>query len=233
MKHATIVLVLLLATRPARAEVFAEAEQLARDAADTAIDRVRRGLAIGPEVGYFGGMTEAGDAQAGLSFGLALYSFRMPSLQRQVLDAARERVGTRLKELVRTGRITNAGAIPAEVLADVKREVAEELRPRTFERPRMKIVVEGALLHAQRGFQARALFGYGLGYLTLGAAAGLQQINDLTMVMAGPEVSVHLTPVGKVRTPVVDLFVRSDFAAGEGERMVAFVGGARVALDIL
>lgn len=234
MKHAALVaLALLLATRPARAELFGEAEEVARDVAENTVDSVRRSIAFGPSVGYVAGATTDGQLQAGLTFGLSLYTFHRPSMKERIVRAARERVTSRLTELVRSGHVSDLRNIPDELMADVKREAANQVQPRTFEKPQLKIGLEGTLFQEPGGFQARAMFAYGIGYASLGLNAGVQHANDLTMLVGGPELSVHLTPIGKARTPVVDIYARTDFGVGEGERSVAFLGGARVALDVL
>jgi hypothetical protein len=45
--------------------------------------------------------------------------------------------------------------------------------------------------------------------------------------------SLHLTPIGRARTPIVDLFLRADLPLAGPSSDLVLLGGGRLLLDVL
>ena len=69
--------------------------------------------------------------------------------------------------------------------------------------------------------------------MSFGVGGGYQRTSGTSIWLVGGELSVHLTPIGKSWTPVVDGFVRGDVAFASGDQTVLFLLGARLTLDLL
>lgn len=239
-----ILATLTLAAPPARAD-YADDAALGLKMARRTVDRVRRGIAIGPHVGYGGGFDLDGNGTQGIAFGLALYTFKVPTVfdAQEVLAARiRARVIERVKAIVASG-----GAAPSD-LKEVAKQVAEDVREellgpvkrRAFEKPSIKVVVEGVALVDPGGFQIRSGFGKGLGPVCVSAMGAFQRSHTNNVWFVGAELGVHATPIGLLRTPVLDLFVRGEYGwdrvnHGESDTLhpVQFTLGLRALVDVL
>ena len=235
-----ILATLAIVATPAQAD-YADDAAVGLKIVKGAIDRTRRGIAIGPHVGYAAGGDLDSHGVHGVSFGLGLYTFEVPSafdLQAIIAARIRARVMERVKQIVASGGVapTDLSQLAREVAADVKAELlGEEVnRRRTFERPKWKLVLEGTvLLDAVGGFHTRLVIGKGVGRLSYGLGLGVLRANSTTIPFIGPEIALHMTPIGQLRTPVLDLFVRGEFGFDSGRN--PFVGwvGLRALVDLL
>lgn len=227
---------LALAASPARAD-YADDVVAGLKIAKAVTDRARRSIAVGPQVGYLGSVDTDGHGMQGISFGLSLYSLRVSSvldLQDLVKDALRERVEDEIKRVIAAGGAPpDPKAIARRFLAEVQEEVMGKIHPRTLEKPRFAVITEGVWLVAPGGFQLRAGARYGIGPVSLGLLGGMQRANDDTAPLVGPELGLHLTPIGKARTPVIDLYTRADFTFGDMQMSTQFVFGVRALADVL
>lgn len=243
-----ILTTLAVAATPAHAD-YADDAAVGLGIVKGAIDRTRRGIAIGPHVGGFAGgalgMTDARGTH-GISFGLALYKFKTPSafdFQAIISARIRARVMERVKKIVASGGVapTDLSQVARDVAADVKAELLGEdvNRRRTFEKPATKILLEGAALTTSGGgFQTRLLVGKGVGSLSYGFGLAFQRANSINVVFLGPELALPMTPLGQLRTPVFDLFVRGElgfYRTSEGDGRYPFVAavGLRALVDLL
>lgn len=227
---------LALATSTARAD-YADDAVAGLKIARAATDRARRSVAIGPQVGYLGSVDTDGRGMQGISFGLSLYAFDVSSVldgQELVKDVLRARVEDEIKRVIAAGGAPpNPKAIAKRLLAEIREEVAGPIQQKTLEKPRFAIVTEGVWLVAPGGFQLRAGASYGIGPVSLGILGGMQRANDDTAPLVGPELSLHLTPIGRSRTPVLDLYTRADFTFEDMKMSTHFVFGLRALADVL
>lgn len=231
-----ILTTLALATSTARAD-YADDAVAGLKIVKAAADRARRSIAFGPQVGYLGSVDDRGNGMQGISFGLSLYSLRVSSVldwQDILKDAVRSRVQDEIKRAIAEGRIPqHPKELAKRFLAEIQDQVMGPVHPKTLERPRFAIVTEGVWLLAPGGFQLRAGASYGIGPVSLGVMGGMQRANDDTAPLVGPELSVHLTPIGKSRTPVIDLYTRADFTFDDMRMSTHFVFGVRALADVL
>lgn len=214
---------------------------LIEDMVGGVISRTRRSIAIGPEVGFAGGVDVDGNTQQGVSFGLALYTFKIPTVfdLKAALEARiKARVADYLKQLVASGLTPPTGADLKALVEKLGKEVIDEflgkeIRRRIVEKPGTKIVIEGRVLLEPEGFQLRAGVSRGIGKVSLGLGGGFQRVSDTTAGLVGAELSLHLTPIGKAWTPVVDGFFRTDVTLDGDTTHTVFLLGGRLTLDLL
>jgi hypothetical protein len=225
-----------LATSTARAD-YADDAIAGLKIAKAMADRARRSIAFGPQVGYLGAVDTRGNGMQGISFGLSLYSLKVSSvldIQDIVKDALRARVEDEIKRVTAAGGVPpNPKALAKRFLAEIQDDLIGPVHPKTLEKPRFAIITEGVWLLAPGGFQLRAGASYGIGPVSLGLMGGMQRANDDTAPLVGPELSVHLTPIGKSRTPVIDLYTRADFTFEDMRTSTYFVFGLRALADVL
>ena len=226
-------------TAPARADTTDDAIAVERIAIST-FNSVRRAIAVGPHVGGFGGMNLDADAGvSGVTFGLGLNSFAVPSafdLREQIKAAVKEKVKERIAEIVANG------GTPPDDLSDLIREVATEIRERilkqlaprhTIEHPQFGLMIEAAILTSTGGgFQTRLIASKGIKSVSVGLAVGVQRASGTTRFLPGLELDLRLTPFGQQRTPVFALYARGDLAVGNGDPALTILGGGRVLLDV-
>jgi hypothetical protein len=238
-----VILTTLAVAAPAAHADYADDAAAGLQVVKGAIDRTRRGIAIGPEVGYAGGSDLDGHGMQGVSFGIGLYTFDVPTafdLQGIIAAKIRARVEDRVKQIVASGGAPPAdlGVLAQEVTADVKAEVMGQKveRRHAFEKPAWKVVLEGTkLVSAGGGFQTRFVVGKGIRHTSYGLGVAVQRANSDTAVFLGPEIAFHLTPIGEQRTPVLDLLVRGELGLGSSasDRPFVIAVGARVLVDLL
>lgn len=225
-----------MAPAPAQADTTAEA---VGEVAIGSVQRVRRAFVVGPHVGGFGGIdVDRGDPLHGVTFGLALYAFKITTvldLRQVVVDTVRQRVRQRVADIVAAGGTapTDLADLTREVAAEVKAEVAGRPPPRrTLERPRFGAVLEGAIRTSPGGgFQTRLVVSRGVGRASVGVALAVQRASGATDVVPGLEASLRLTPLGQAWTPVAELYLRGDVAIAD-RLPVALIAGARATLDL-
>ena len=229
----------LAAAAPARADVEDDAIAVERIAIGT-VNSIRRAIAVGPHVGGFGGMNLDADAGvSGVTFGLGLNSFAVPSafdLREQIKAAVKAKLKERLAEIVANG------GTPPEDLSDLIREIATEIRERilrqlaprhTIEHPQFGLMLEAAILTSTGGgFQTRLIVSKGIKSISAGLAVGVQRAGGTTRFLPGLELDLRLTPFGEQRTPVFGLYARGDLALGNGDPALTILGGARVLVDV-
>lgn len=238
MKLALLTALAILAASPAaQADVLDDAGVLG-DAVRAGTTRLRRGVAVGPQVGGFVGYDgDRGAVLHGVGFGLALYTFDVPTpltmkdrIIAEVKRRARERLGA---VLLGGGTRAEIERLLREIVAEVKAELVGKPPRHLVERPRFGVVLEGAVLTSEGGgFQGRLVLSRGVGKASVGVALAVQRAGGVTRFLPGLEASLRLTPVGVGRTPVIELFGRGDVAIADGLPL-AIVGGARFTLDIL
>ncbi|MFN0252652.1 MAG: hypothetical protein ACKV2T_37595 [Kofleriaceae bacterium] len=210
------------------------AEALAR----AAIGRTRRAIAIGPHVGGVA-QIDAKDSVngGGISFGLGLYTFKVPT-GLALKEVIKERVKKELQTAIATGTAPDGDAFIRGIIEKVIRDVLDgAYGSQKFPKPLVTVLIEGQKSFGDAdGFQLRAMFGYGLfSKLSVGlslagsfpAADGAK--NDFVV---GPEFSFRVTPIGKHRTPVFDVFARFDLGVREPQPVAASLG-MRLLLDVL
>ena len=226
----------------ARADVALEPEiaELAAQTARGAIQQTRRAIAVGPHVGGYGGVTlSPDDSIGGISFGIALYTFDVPTvldLQEMVKRQIELRFKERLEAAKASGRLdVEPKQLLAEVAESVRRELVAEGRSRkTLERPSRGFVIEGLRqLAPVEAWGARLGVTQGLGPISIGFGASVLRGGGDTMAFLGPDLSLRLTPTGDLRTPVIDLFLRAEYGVIDGENPIAITAGGRLLLDLL
>jgi hypothetical protein len=210
------------------------------------IDRARRAFSLGPTLGVFGGLvTEGSEAEAGLSFGLGLYAYKIPIMPtpQMIRELVQERIKAKLADKVK-GMVARGEPPPSpedlerwgrEIFEEVKAEILGERapRPRLLEKPRFVLDLEGVYLFRSGNVQVRTTVGLGISVVTIGVTA-VVGFGDGASFWVGPELGVRLLPGKGVRAPVVNVFLRADFSTTDREVRGDFLTlGARVLLDLI
>ena len=221
---ALIVLLVVATERPARADVG----DLVQDSAKAAVARTRRSIALGPTIGIGGAYLIGPDqADAPLTFGVAFRKFDIPlmpdrdDVKRMVIDRAKE--GGDVGDMVRD--------VGGELLGEVTGRRPRP--PKTLEKPKLAITVEGAHLLDSGDWQVRASAGLGISKITLGPALS-GHIGTVDGLLLGGELGLHLTPWDGVRSPVVDLYLRGELGVtSQLEDVDVVTLGARFLYDLI
>jgi hypothetical protein len=219
-----MVVVTLAAERPARAD----AGELVKSSTRAAVQRTRRSLALGPTVGVAGAYVIGPDqADAPVTFGIAFRKFHIPWLperddvKKMIIDRAKE--GGDLTDMV-----TDVGG---QLLGEVTGRRPRP--PKTLEKPKLAITVEGARLLDSGDWQVRAAVGFGISKVTLGPALS-GHIGDVDGLLIGGELAMHLTPWKGVRSPVVDVYLRGELGVTNQVEDVDIVSlGTRFLYDLI
>ena len=224
-----------LALAPARAD-YADDAAIGLQIAKGGFDRFRRSIAIGPHVGGVLGFDTDGNNANGFAAGFAVYTFdiKVFDIQRMVAEAIRERVKERVKEIIASGGTAPAdlSEIARQVAADVRDELlGQRMSRKTIEKPQWKVLLEYTRFAEANG--ARASISKGVKHLSFGLGMGGLRGGGQTTILVGAEMSVHLTPIGRSRTPVIDLFLRADVPLKGPQSELILLGGGRLLLDIL
>lgn len=211
-------------------------DKVAKAIARAAVGRARRAIAIGPHIGGVG-IIDAKDSVSGggLSFGLGLYTFKVPT-GLALEEVIKERVKEELRLAIARGEV-DGDQLVHDIIEKVIRDFLEgAYGSQSFPSPALTIIVEGQKSFGDAdGFGARAMVGYGISKVSLGlsmsgnfpAADGAKN-----QFLVGPEIGIRLTPIGKHRTPVFDVFARAEFGVRSPNPAVVSIG-ARVLLDVL
>lgn len=212
-------------------------EKIAQAVAKAMIGRARRAIAIGPHIGGMAQL-DAKDSVSGggLSFGLGLYTFDVPTGLR-LKEVIKERVMEELRLAITRGEV-DSDQLVHDIIERTIRDVLDgAYGSQKFPTPLITVLVEGQKSFGDAdGFQLRALFGYGIfSKLSAGLSiAGSFPAGDTARntFLIGPELSVRVTPIGKQRTPVFDVFVRGEVGVRAPQPVTVSVG-ARLLLDVL
>jgi hypothetical protein len=227
------------------AEVEAVVVHVTRSIVKGGVRRARRAIAIGPTVGgSFVDLPESGETSAAVSFGLSLYTFKVPILPDS--DLVKEMIKTRfkaklkeyLKRGVREGKLDISKAeremIVPQILAEIGREMVgfENLRAKTFERPRFALTLEGDYSLNGGFFSTRLRLGLGVSRLLIAPTLTTYFGDDILFIVGGEMALLALLGKG-ARSPIVDLFIRAEFPVHGATDAYSFGGGLRVSLDII
>lgn len=245
---AIVVLVVALAPSPASADqadaVFEDgAVEVVAELGKRSLRRARRGLTLGPFAGAapaYG--LDGGDFDLQLSFGVGLYRYKIPivptpaRIKEIVVSRARAAYAERIKAMVTRGEtLTDADheRVAREVWEEIKAEFLLELRPRKLEKPGLAVLLEATHLLDAEAWDVRGMVGLGVGpvFVKVGLSA---QWRDGAALILPVELSVPVLLTDSLRSPVVDLFARAEWAAtGRAEHPDVALLGARFLLDIL
>ncbi len=219
-----------------------EYQKLAKEITKRAIKRARRGIAVGPYAAIAPGLTFDGDIDFQASAGLALYKFDIPVTpsQKRILEIVKARMKDAMKQRVKKMIQQNKKPSKADmrkiadqVWADIKKELLMVLQPKTFEKPSFAIRAEAGYSTASDAWEIRATGSIGIGPLFLSPGVALV-FADSPAVYFPAEISVPIVLGKSVRTPVLDIFLRADFAANNrDENKDRAMLGARLLYDIL
>ncbi len=216
------------------------------DIARGTLTRARRAIAIGPIVGIGVAYAPTPDeADVPISFGLAVYSFKIPVLpdpalvKELIVERTKAKVIERAKQMIAEGKPAPDQAelerMAREVFEEVKAEVLGQLsaRPKVWERPAYTLALEGVYFTSSEAWQTRLTLGIGIKGFTIGPSL-VGHFADENGMYLGGELAVHLLPTKSPRSPVVDVFVRYDFGVTEATTEAdQLTFGARFLLDII
>lgn len=217
---------------------FADYQSDANAAAQIGVgvfNRTRRAIAIGPHAGgYVGTSLDPNEMVGGVTFGLALYTFNIPTvfdLQELIQERVKIAAQNEAKRILAEGGQPDMEAIGRKLYEDIKAEImGEEIKPRTLERPKRGVILEGIIQTTPvSGYGTRLSVTHGIKPVSLGLAVTYLRSSGTNLVYLGPDLSLRLTPVGRSRTPVFDLYVRGDY--GFGDPFLITLGG-RALLDL-
>jgi hypothetical protein len=206
----------------------------------SALERARRSVALGPFVGLAGVGGGDRDLDGALSFGLALWRFDVPIVpdRAEIEGILKERFKKifmeKLAEAMRgnlDGSNIDAKQIAKAAWNDVLEAYIKGRRNRVLEDPGFRFHVEGTRLFAADVWQARGTVGAGIAGVSLALSFG-GEFGDDNFAFLGLEVTKPLV-FGEARTPVIDLLVRVERGFGEGHNDLSYSSGARLLLDIL
>ena len=201
-------------------------------------NRTRRAIAVGPHVGgYVGSTLRPSEMVGGVTFGLALYTFEIPTvfdLQDLIQERVKIAAENEAKRIIAEGGRPDMEAIERKLYADIKAElIGEEIKPRTLERPARGVIVEGIVQTTPAtGYGGRLEVTQGFKAVSVGLAASFIRSSGNTTFFVGPDVSLRLTPFGTSWTPVFDLYVRGDLGFDDGEHPFVIALGGRALLDL-
>ncbi|NVB82806.1 MAG: hypothetical protein HOV81_30795 [Kofleriaceae bacterium] len=184
--------------------------------------RARRAISIGPTIGVYGAsIVSPGEADAALTFGLGIETFKVPVLPsiENFQELVKERAKAKLVEqvaLVFKGQRPEATALDQlvrEVIEEAVQEVLglDNIRPKTMERPSLTLAVEGNRYFDSNVWMTRLRLGIGIWKLTLAGSVSAAFTDPKTSVFAGPEVVAHFLTSRNPRASVLDVFLRADF----------------------
>jgi hypothetical protein len=208
------------------------------------VRRARRAVSLGPTVGGWGAVIPSpGETEAAVTFGLGLEVFKIPIVPSatNIKALVQERVKARLRQHI-TDRLKGVPPEPGEleriaqeVFEEVKGEVLGELnaRPKTMERPRFSVGLEGNRLLDSEAWLTRLRAGIGIWKVTLAGSLAVGFTDDKT-VFTGLELATHFLISKNPRASVVDVFVRADFEVTDRDVNTDHISlGVRFLLDVI
>ncbi len=241
MKHvAFVVLLALAAERP----VHAEEKGTVRLIVESAVDRTRRRIAIGPMIGVGSAYTiDNGEADIPFSFGIGLALFQIPifpepeEIKVLVMDEIKARVAIRLEDIAAQGLpvpgVAEIQSITKDITEQLIRDYIRKRRHHTLEKPQLAVALEEVRMPGGGTWITRLTAGFPIWKLTIGPSI-LGALGDVQGAYLGGELAVHLTPRDSPRSPVIDFYVRGDVGVAGGAKdadMLWF--GMRLMLDII
>ncbi len=229
------------------AEALIRAEAGLPPIARGAIHNVRRSIALGPRGGVAASYTpSAARGEAAFFVGLALEVFRGPivpgaeELRALLVDGLRARIVAVARDLsARGGPPPDEAALrryAEEILAATHSDVSSRMETphRWFPPPLFGVAADIAGRTGSKGLELRLTGGFGIGPVSVGPTAAFRADQNEPAVLLGAEVSGHLITSKGLRTPVIDLFLRADFAVRENSTTShQGVVGLRLLLDLL
>ncbi len=237
MKHALVGLLVVAIAGPVAADPVDD-EVSSRELVVNQVQRVRRGFVLGPHVGGYGGvgLADGGSAVHGVTVGVSVQRYAVPNvldLRERVKAIAQRRLRERVQEIVASGGV--APSDPSELAREIVAEVIAELRGapprRTLEPPRWGLGLEAAISTAGGGVEVRLAVDRGFGPVAVGLTIGALRASGRTDAVAGLEVALRLTPLGRAWTPVVAPYLRGETILGS-ELPVTLGAGLRLVVDL-
>lgn len=209
--------------------------KVAEALAKAAIGRTRRAIAIGPHIGGVA-LIDAKDSAngGGISFGLGLYTFKVPT-GLALKEVIKERVKAEVKAAIASGNTPDGDAFIHAIIEKVIRDVLEgAYGSQSFPTPAVTVLLEAQKSFGDaNGLGVRAMVGYGISKVNIGVSiAGSFPDSAPNQFLLGPELGIRLTPIGKHRTPVFDVFARAEFGVRSPNPAAVSIG-ARLLLDVL
>ncbi len=221
--------------RPAHAD-----DATARRIAALVIQRARRSVAIGPFVGAGIQVADGGGTDGTLGFGFDLSIFKVQivpdaeTVKGIVTDRAKARVAEAIEQAAAGGRPLEGAELAAtsrQIYQDVLAEFLEERTPKTFEKPRLRAMIEAGRTLDGGDWSGRLGAAVGVKPVSLGLAA-TTRFADETVLLLGPELTLQILPGKGPRSPIIDGYARVDFPVlGDGATL--YGGGVRVILDLI
>ncbi len=212
------------------------------------LDRARRAVSIGPEVG--GGMVVApkpGEADGLVSFGLSVHLydqeiFDLDAFTEELTQWVEEKVKKQLEELgPRAAQLTTEELkkLKDDALAEAKSELVVALKqgfaahPKLMPDPMFVGGLEGAYLPRSGNWQVRGNFGMGLGPVTIGPTLVLH-LADHTGFAIGPELGLNLLVGDGPRPLGLEFFLRYDVFVNNRDVLPdQGTFGVRIMLDVI
>lgn len=230
----------------ARGDVFGRASfgdqaQFRKTVAKRLLDRARRAIAVGPSVGIAPVMNlDSNTTDLQLSFGVQLLRFDNPLPPKRIVSMLKAKA---LSEYTRRLGAAIAGGeqpgpavrkrIVNEVREAIKDELLLKLRPRRIEKPSFAVRAEVDHLLDAGAWNLRVMVGLGVGPAFLSIGPGIE-INDGAALVIPTEVSVPVQLSKKVRSPVLDVFLRGELVATDRDaREDRVLLGARLVFDLI
>ncbi len=207
------------------------------------VRRARRAVALGPTVGAWGAYIPSQEmGEHALTIGVGLELFRVPILPDLATFKAllAERVKAKLREQI-VARFLGVPPPPAEldrmaseIFEEVKAEMSGQVnvRAKTMERPWLTLALEAERLNRSDLWVGRTRVGVGFWKVTAAVTVGAA-FGESTAVLTGFELATHFLLSKGARTPVVDVFVRYDFAVTPDDELDLLTLGARFLLDVI
>jgi hypothetical protein len=243
--HIAIAAAVLAVTAASPDRAGAEEDPSLKTFLKGSVQRARRAIAIGPTAG--GAATwfpQPGESTGSVSFGLSLYTFKVPVLPDAALvaDVIKSKVKERLKERIKQ-MIAQGYAPPdeqqqkdmaEEIFQEVKAEIlgTKSHRAKTFERPSAALTWEGNYDLDAEVWSTRIRAGIGVSRLLFGITAASSFADD-TIFSFGGEVALLALPGKGPRSPVFDVFLRAECPVNGATDAYSFGLGVRLLVDII
>jgi hypothetical protein len=227
-------------------ELLARAEAASpalRQIASGTFRRARRAISIGPTVGVFGAAVPSpGEYDVAITFGLGVEMFKLPilpspeNLKAMVLERAKAKLKERLGGLATQPVGADLEQLVREVWEEAVREILgfQDPAPKTLERPRFTLALEGNRFLDAEAWAVRTRAGVGIWKVTLAGSFAVVFTDPQASVYTGLELVTHLLIAKNPRASVVDVFVRGDFELRNRDlaNTDLVVLGARFLLDL-